>query len=380
MNDLLPGGSTGATVDESINTSVDADPSASASAQERLRLRRGADLESLPRGAGPPPVTGVIRRHPEDFIVEEQLAFPLTGAGEHLYLRIRKTGQNTRWVAKQLARTLSLSFKAVGFAGLKDRHAITDQWFSLHLPGQADPELAALGIEGVEVREAVRHSSKLRTGALSGNRFRIVVRDIEGDLDALEARLGRLHDTPVPNYFGAQRFGRDAGNLDLLFAAGSDGSPGRGIGREARSFGLSAHRSALFNLWLAGRIDDGTWRTPLDGEIVYLEDEHRYRHVDKLDAAQPCVPTGLLWGPGDNQATGTALAREQAFRTNFATTYQLLCEYDVRMMRRPLWLRPADFDYELDRAVGASLLKLQFGLTRGQFATAVIREFCRHTG
>jgi len=360
---------TAVTTDES----GDADSSAWRTSPERVRLRRGADLESLPRSAGPAPVTGVIRRHPEDFIVEEQLAFPLTGEGEHLYLRIRKTGQNTRWVSKQLARRLSLPFKAVGFAGLKDRHAITDQWFSLHLPGQADPDWGALGIEGVEVLDAIRHSGKLRTGALSGNRFRIIVRDLEGDLDALEARLGRLKNVPVPNYFGAQRFGHDAGNLDLLFAAGD-------IGRAARSFGLSAQRSALFNLWLAGRIEDGTWRIPLDGEIAYLEDEHRYRHVDKLDAAQACVPTGLLWGCGDNQATGTALAREQAFRADFPATQHLLCEYDVRMMRRALWMRPADFGYALDRTAGASMLHLQFGLHRGQYATAVIREFCRHTG
>jgi tRNA pseudouridine13 synthase len=354
-------------------TSNDAIADTAALTGERSRLRAGADLRGLPWASSPPKVSGVIRRYPADFIVEESLAFPLTGNGEHLYLRIRKTGQNTRWVAKQLARKLGLPSKAIGTAGMKDRHAITEQWFSLHLPGIVDPDLGALDIDGVEVLDAIRHSGKLRTGALSGNRFKILVRDISGDVNALEARLSEMAQTPVPNYFGSQRFGHHGGNLDLLFLRESQSTPGR----ETRSFGLSALRSALFNLWLAQRIEDGTWLAPLAGEITYLEDELRFSHIDKVAAAAMCAPTGLLWGAGDNKATGVALTREQAFAETFTHTLGLLRAYEVRMMRRPLWLRPVDFDYEVRHEDDQTVLALQFGLSRGQFATSVIRELCQ---
>jgi len=209
------------------------------SAGERARLARGAAFDALPTLHGPPAMTGIIRAEPADFIVRESLAFELTGAGEHLYLLVRKTGQNTRWVAQRLARVLGLPMRAVGYAGMKDRRAVTEQWFSVHLPGRADPDVEAFGIDGVEVLRTRRHSGKLRIGALSGNRFRIVIRALGGDVTALERRLASVRDGLVPNYFGAQRFGHGGGNLDLFQDVAA---PAR-LDRQARSFALSALRS-----------------------------------------------------------------------------------------------------------------------------------------
>jgi len=334
------------------------------SAAERERLGHGAAFDTLSRAGGAPPVRGILRRRPEDFIVEEQLAFALSGSGEHLYFRIRKTDQNTRWVARELARCLNLPFRAVSFAGLKDRHAVTSQWFSAHLPGRPDPDPIDIAIEGTEVLECVRHSAKLRTGALVGNRFRLVVRDLSGDVAALNDRLGLLRDQPVPNFFGAQRFGRGGGNLDLL------AEPGAGRDRNARSFGLSALRSALFNLWLAQRIDHGTWRTSFAGEILSRPDAAGFVHASRLVAGETATPTGLLWGVGDNQATGAALDQERAFFASFPNTCATLEDFDVRMMRRPLDMRLRDLEYELS----GDQLEIGFSLARGQFATAAIRE------
>lgn len=331
---------------------------------ERERLRRGADVGLWPRAFGPPPVTGIIRRRPEDFIVEEELSFPLSGAGEHLYLRIRKTGQNTRWVARQLAGALALPHKAIGFAGLKDRHAVTSQWFSVHLPGRPDPDPAGWAIDGVEVVEAVRHSGKLRTGALSGNRFRLVIRDVAGDRAALAERLELLRTRAVPNYFGPQRFGRDGGNLDLLCGTG------RTPDRRARSFGLSALRAALFNLWLARRIEAGTWCEALPGEILYGPADRRFLHEAKHAPGDGACPTGLLWGDGENQATGVAREHELEFFESFPGTRAILVEFEARMMRRPLCAALADVEYSFE----GETLDLGFSLARGQFATAAIRE------
>ena len=334
------------------------------SATELARLREGAAVSALPRAFGAAPVTGRLRSRPADFVVDERLSFPLSGEGEHLYLRLRKTGQNTRWVARQLARRVGLPHKAVGFAGLKDRHAVASQWFSLHLPGRPDPTPAQLDIDGVEVVEAMRHSGKLRTGALSGNRFRLVVRRIEGDRDALCERLQRLLTQPVPNYFGAQRFGRGQRNLELLCA------PGARPDRDARSFGLSALRSALFNLWLARRVADGTWDELLCGEIGWDRHDGRYTHESTCAARETLWPTGLLLGVGISQSTGDALVAERAFVDEYPETAALLEAFEARTIRRPLCQRLEEFDFDI---AGGSL-ELSFSLARGQFATVAIRE------
>jgi len=330
--------------------------------EERERLGRGADFASLPRAFGPPLVRGLIRQRPEDFVVAEQLAFRPTGEGEHLYLLVRKSDQNTRWVARQLARQLGLPYRSVGIAGMKDRHAVTTQWFSLHLPGRPDPDVSRLGREGIEIVDAIRHSGKLRTGALSGNRFRIVIRNIVGSREALRQRMEDFRSQAVPNYFGPQRFGHDGANLDLL--------SGDALGRDARAFGLSALRAALFNRWLMERITAGTWTERLEGEILYRSGERRYAHELQCGRADDAQPTGLLWGAGDNQATGAARLAENEFFAAYPDTCALIEQFQPRLMRRPLWLKPADLEFDLREDV----LELRFSLGRGQFATVAIRE------
>ncbi len=353
-------------------------PVPSSLGDERVRLARGAAFDTLPTLHGTPVTTGSIRVEPADFIVRESLAFELTGTGEHLYLLVRKTGQNTRWVAQRLARVLGLPMRAVGYAGMKDRRAVTEQWFSVHLPGRADPDVDGLDIDGVEVLRAQRHSGKLRIGALRGNWFRIVIRALGGDVAALERRLTTVRDGLVPNYFGAQRFGHGGGNLDLFQDLDA---PAR-LDRQARSFALSALRSALFNNFLAQRIAAGTAATPLAGEILWCTRENGYRHEPTLrDAggALPSgspgelpggIPSGLLWGVGDSHATEVARASEDAFFAGFPATLRLLAAHDVRMMRRPLLMPATDLTWRIDGQQAC----VEFALSRGQFATAVLRE------
>ncbi len=311
-------------------------------------MRRAADFDLLPRAATAPAVSGVIRRRPQDFAVVEQLPFELSGEGEHLYLRVRKTGQNTRWVAKRLAAAAGLAPVAVGYAGMKDRRAVAEQWFSLHLPGRPDPD--DIAIEGVEILEKVRHNAKLRTGAVAANDFRIAVTALAGDVDALLARAPTLSATGVPNYFGPQRFGHDGGTLDLLR------NP-RQLNRETRALGLSALRAALFNGYLAMRVTDGSWRDALDGEIA--------ARGDNLGNT-----SGLLWGSGDNRSAGTARAREDAWFEMFPGCVAVLDHYRPRMMRRALTVMPRNLRCrrEPERAV------ISFTLPRGAYATMVLRE------
>lgn len=314
---------------------------------EIARLKQAADFTLLPRAHGAPPVTGVLRSEPGDFRVSETLPFELTGDGEHLYLRVRKTGQNTRWVAKRLADAAGLPYRAVGIAGLKDRHAITEQWFSLHLPGKPDPD--EFDIPGVEILESVRHGGKLRTGAVASNQFVLTIRDLRGDWQTLEEHVEAVRSHGAPNYFGPQRFGHDAANLLLM------NSEGR-VGREARSFGLSALRSALFNGYLAARIVDGSWLQLLPGEIAARGDSER--------------PAGLLWGEGQNHAADAALALEEAWYGLFPETRLLLEQAKVRMMRRALAVLPDNL--QMTRQDDRCLVS--FALPRGAYATSVLRE------
>ncbi len=317
-------------------------------AVELDKLRLTADFGVLPRAFGDAVATGIMRSRPEDFQVAEQLPFEPSGEGEHLFLKVRKTGQNTRWVAKRLADAAGIDYRATGYAGMKDRRAVAEQWFSLHLPGQDDPALPE--IPGVEVLQQIRHGNKLRTGALAGNRFRLVLRDCSGDPGAIVTRLEQIQAQGAPNYFGPQRFGRDARNLELLNAAGR-------IGREARSFGLSALRSAWFNGYVAMRTAAGNWAELLDGEVP--------ARGQAYDA-----PTGLLWGAGENRASGRALEMESAWFDGFPQARAMLESAGVRMMRRALAVVPEDFRWQVDE----DRIELEFGLPRGAYASSIVRE------
>ena len=150
----------------------------------------------------------------EDFLVTElPLQLP-SGAGEHIWLDVEKNGANTVFVAQQLAAAAGVQEWDVGYAGLKDRYAITRQWFSIYLPKGETPDLTQLQHPEFKVMSQSRHVKKLRPGDLQGNRFRIVLRELAGDRDAIEANLQAVASQGVPNYFGAQRFGHEGGNVE----------------------------------------------------------------------------------------------------------------------------------------------------------------------
>jgi len=239
----------------------------------------------------------VLRATPEDFQVEELMAIERAGHGEHLWVKVRKRGHNTEQVARQLARAAGVAPRQVGYAGMKDRRAVAVQWFSLHLPGRADPGWSGLPA-GIEVVDATRHTRKLQRGALRGNRFGIVLRECRGDEAALRRRCDEIAREGVPNYFGEQRFGRDGQNVArarALFAGtrrepetanatglisgrtsaasrASDSLRGPRLhpvgDRHRRGIYLSAARAFLFNAVLAARLVRGDWQTPLPDQAM----------------------------------------------------------------------------------------------------------------
>mgnify|MGYP001168705253 CR=1 FL=1 len=333
-------------------------------------------MSTLPFAHGGPPLRGRLRAEAEDFEVDEQLGFTADGQGEHLFLRIEKRGANTEWVARQLAARLGVAPAAVGFSGLKDRHALTRQTFSVHLPGLADPDPDALAIEGVRVLEAARHSRKLKRGTHKRNAFRIRLTALEGDAAAAGAVLATIAERGVPNYFGEQRFGRGEDNLRLAEALFS----GARLDRQRRGFALSAARSALFNRVLGARVAAGNWDAALDGEVWMLAGTHSIFGPQAFDAALAARlaagdidPTGPLWGRGDLRSSGEVAALEQGIAEGMAGFAAGLAAAGLGQERRALRLRPAGFVHERE---GEDVLVLTFSLPAGTFATSVVRELC----
>jgi tRNA pseudouridine13 synthase len=236
---------------------------------------------SFPRAHGASACSATIRTTPEDFFVEEIASFEPSGSGEHLLLTVEKRGMNTAWAAKRIAAWAGVAESAIGYAGLKDRHAVTRQRFSVWLPKKIAPEIAALQSDDLRVLEHAWHSRKLPRGALAGNRFELLLRDVVGERADIDARLETIRARGVPNAFGVQRFGREAGNLDKALAMFA----GRRVKREERSLLLSAARSALFNDILARRVADGSWDRGLEGEVWMLAGSHSVFGPEPFDDA-----------------------------------------------------------------------------------------------
>ena len=318
---------------------------------------------------GAPAARGVLRASPIDFQVIEELPFELSGEGEHDWLFVEKTGLTTWQAAERLARAAGVHPKHVGFSGMKDRRAVTRQWFSM--PAQ---RLQDVLVDSPELRvvSRSRHRRKLKRGAHRGNRFRIVVRRFSDPAGDVEQRLLELRRHGMPNYFGEQRFGRGGRNTELaknLFA-------GARLGRLQKSMALSAARALIFNDLLSLRVADGCWNRLVDGDVAGLDGSGSVfsvdgdgaeleQRVDSLDVH----PTGPLWGSGSRMVGGVAADYEQ----RAAEGHPELAAGLARTMparRRALRARIALFEW----AVEGDSLELSFALGRGQFATALLRE------
>jgi tRNA pseudouridine13 synthase len=332
---------------------------------------------ALPYAHGGPLLRCVLRAEAADFCVEEILGFTASGEGEHAFLLVEKTDANTEWVARQLAQAAGVAPLAVGFAGLKDRRAVTRQHFTVQLAGKPEPDWMSLEIAGVRIITATRHQRKLKRGAHRGNRFRIHLREVAGDTASLAARLAAIGERGVPNYFGEQRFGRDHHNLALaqaLFA-------GRRLPREQRSFALSAARAELFNAVLARRVGDATWDRALDGEVWMLDGSNAIfgpePFTDALAqrlASGDIHPTGPLGGKGALRSAQDVHALELAAVEAHAALARGLEQAGLEQERRALRLRVD----ALTCAEDARSLTIGFELRAGAFATTVLRELARH--
>ena len=328
------------------------------------------------RAHGASVLTARIRVSAEDFFVEELPAFEASGAGEHLLLTIEKRGMNTAFAAKRIAAWAGVDESAIGQAGMKDRHAVTRQRFTVWLPKKVAPDFDALQSDDLRVLDHAWHARKLPRGALAGNRFVLVLREVEGQRDAIDARLQAIATQGVPNYFGEQRFGRGGNNVQQAVAMFA----GRRVKREERSMLLSAARSELFNRVLAARVEAGTWNAALDGDVWMLDGSRSVFGPEALTGelqarldAFDIHPTGPLWGEGELRSGDVAREVElAAMQGDSATRLRNGLERaGLKQERRALRLQPSELRWQwLDDAA----LELRFALPPGCYATTVLRE------
>jgi len=328
-----------------------------------------------PRAWGSPCGTARIRATPEDFVVDEELGFAPQGSGSHALLRVRKRGANTDFVARQIAQAAGVRPMDVGFAGLKDRHAVTTQWFTVPLGKRTAASWDGATGDDWQVLEAHAHHRKLPRGALDANRFTLRLRDFDGDRDALAARLAAIAAHGIPNYFGPQRFGRQLSNLMPYVRASAGDRP-----RRLDDYALSAGRSLIFNAVLARRVVDGTWNTLRDGDLANLDARGSVFAVEAVDAAflervalQDLHPTGPMWGsePANLAPVGDVQALESEIAAGFAPVCEGLARVRMAPSRRALRLavRELRWEFEPDGAVRLELL-----LRAGGYATTLLRE------
>lgn len=350
-----------------------------------LPVSPGDDWRELalapPRVVEPPAGRARLRVELEDFQVDEELGFVASGQGEHVLLQVRKRGANTGWVARELAKLAGARDFDVGYAGLKDRRAVTTQWFTVPARRRSAAEWSLVSGEGFEVLVAQPHVRKLPRGALAANRFRIVLRDFFGDATALERRVAEIAGSGVPNYFGPQRFGRDLGNLERLMQGGPAGSAaGSAAGSGAAAgFELSAARSLIFNAVLAARVRRGDWQRLHVGERANLDGSNSSFLVESIEpviegrlASLDIHPTGPLFGRGENGIGGEIAALEADIAAQFPALTARLLGDRLDSARRPL--RVAVRDLALEWIEPGRTVCLSFRLRPGSFATTVLRE------
>lgn len=330
----------------------------------------------------------------DDFFVHEMMEIDFDGQGEHCWFFIQKTNLNTAFVTELLAKWANIPSKDIGFSGLKDRRAVTKQWFSLRLPKKTLPDESFADFakpllkddETLTVLAWHWHSKKLNRGTHKANRFIITLKDVQGDKTAINAQLHTIKQRGVPNYFGEQRFGKDGDNLpkalsffEKLLATDKSYRPHK-KDRNKHALYISVAKSAIFNALLSRRVLMKCWDTPINGDVFNLDGTGSVFCADIDDTimarlhAGDIHPAGMLYGTGKRLSDMQALSLENETLTQFDTFVRGLDKIDTKCSYRALRLLVRDFEWTWQN----DDLTLQFVLPTGSFATSVLSAMMKN--
>ncbi|MFO0563491.1 MAG: tRNA pseudouridine(13) synthase TruD [Polyangiales bacterium] len=325
-------------------------------------------------------IGGVIRSSPEDFRVEEIPAYLPSGEGDHVYVRFEKRNLPTPDAVKAMARALGVDGRECGWAGLKDKNAVTVQWASFL---RADVEKArSLALDGITVLEVSRHRNKLKTGHLHGNRFDLRVRGcVEGALAIAQRVAERIGLEGAPNYYGSQRFGREGKNVErgVRWLTGVDAAPRDGFDRKMLA---SSVQSWLFNRYLAERVSDGLLALYIQGDLAVRHPSDRVFAIAEEEAlstyaSRACSATGPMFGPEMRWPDGAAKEREERVlaASGLGIEHFARAKGLAEGTRRAIRVCPASIEVSEEDAGQSPTLRFRFELPAGAYATAVLREF-----
>ncbi len=332
------------------------------------------------------PMNFYFKQSPDDFVVKEHNLYPFSGEGEHLILYVRKKNMTTWEMLNAFAKYLKINKKELGYAGLKDKHALTYQYISLF--AKYEKQLEGFAHPNIKILSKTRHDNKLKIGHLKGNSFFIRFKKVT-PLEAKKIKevVKWIKENGSPNYFGHQRFSDQ--NIDKAKAL-IDGKLRLRDKRE-RTFLLNAYQSKLFNDWLAKRIEFSkllhampleylTRHTPfsraqlqsyqqqsqfftlLEGDVMM---HYPYGKVFELDSLQRFLerdtsPTGALFGKKVTLACKDAREFEKLFET----------PVPANGARRHAWIFPEIEDYTYKEE--SEHFELSLNLPKGCYATVVI--------
>lgn len=317
-----------------------------------------------------------IRQQPLHFQVNEVLPFEPEGEGSHAWLYIQKTDTNTDWLATELAKFAGVKPVDVGYAGLKDRHAVTRQWFSINLQGIEEPNWSQFENDSIKIIKQSYHTKKLKRGVLAANQFKLTLTNLKGEQQSWLKALEQIKLNGVPNYFGEQRFGHQMNNLQRVQAWFEQGKKPKK--RQQKSIYLSAARSWLFNQIVGQRIEQQQWNTPLLGDVMLLSGtkastfvvEQLDEPVQQRHAENDIIPTAVLAGRGLTKSQADALNIEQSVLRQWPMWCEALERNGVDLSYRPIKLLPQQMSWQFEN----ECLIVEFELTAGSYATAVLRE------
>lgn len=320
-----------------------------------------------------------IKLSPSDFQVSEILGFELSGEGEHLWLEIEKTGWNTADVARHLQKLLEVDHRDISWSGLKDKHAQTRQWFSVHLPGR-EVELESLEAEGLQLLKQQRHNKKLRNGSHRANHFKVCLRASDDVWSgSIEQAIKNLKTQGFANYFGTQRFGYND-NLHQAEKALLSARRGKRLSHHRRGLYLSAVRSALFNEVLTQRLGDGLWQELIEGDVLMLDGSHSVFVAEHVEPEllvrlqqQDLHISAPLFGDGESMAQAEALAREQAVWKDNQHWLPVFERFRLKPGRRAMRARVFDLQYSIE----GNNLWVEVTLPAGSYCTVLLQHLAR---
>jgi tRNA pseudouridine13 synthase len=314
-----------------------------------------------------------VRVRLEDFEVEEIPLYTPRGEGSHTFVWVEKCDRTTEDVARELARRAGVRAGEVGYAGRKDRRALTRQWFSI--PGAGPEDALGFVLRGARVLEAHRHPHKLRVGQLRGNRFSILVRDVPDALRSrLGARLAHLEQIGMSNRYGPQRYGRD----------GSNARQGAEVLRGALRPRDRRHARFLLSALQARAFDDVLAERPLPLDVVEVGDVAQVCksgglfRVEDLQREAPRArrfeisATGPIFGTRMPTPSGAPAERERAVSERWGL-HELAASAALPRLRggrRPLRVRPR----EATLSAEGQGVRLRFALPAGSYATVFLEE------